>query len=752
MGSPTAQRALRAALVVSFYTVVAAAFLFHRGLFLGSTYLAGGTDPSAYVWFLKWWPYAMSHHRNPFLTHRIWAPSGFNLAWATSVPSLAVLAWPVTALWGPVVAFNVLTILAPILAASFAYLMCRQFGSKVIPALIGGMLFGFSSYEIGQLRGHLNLDFIAGVPLIVWLGTVRYQNMLRFWPFVLGMGTVLTFQLGVSSEIFATATFFGVIFFMLAYILVKDERSALGLLARDVGVAFGICLALSAPFLYYFFVGATSAPHLVQGLGSNVANLINYVVPTPIAAIGGAWGQPVSRFFIPNISEEGAYLGVPLLICVALFMRAFWGRPWSRALVALFTILVLCSLGPTLRLLGPTHIWLPWSLVQRLPLLDNAQPQRLMLYVSLIAALMVSLWLSRPRNQNAQMRAYALAGLAVIILLPNAHVALPVKSARLPLVFRKRFVFPYGVQRSRPTVVVLPYGYLGDSMLWQALSDMRFRMAGGYVGFTPQRFLLWPAVQMFYTKPLPDYRKQIGEFCAAHLVRAIIASKGTAPAWRRALRNLGWRSDVVGRATIYVVPTKVLATYHGATSTEASAPELENEVAALIRGARCYLRKGGALRRMVPRTLERMRCLSPVYGGSAIPAANDNWTRYNGWLGQFGQGIGVSVVVRNREQAADIITRYGLDAYKVYFPYPYKWKGLNAIAPDAHGQVMLVFKGLPSPGTYSEPTVRPAGSAPLGQRHGSAGGWPGQLESDAIVTKGTTKRSPRQQSDRWGPI
>src|SRR6476620_6157620 len=73
----------------------------------------GNSDAATFMWSLSWWPHALIHGANPFVTHDAWAPAGFNLTWATSVPSLAVLGAPITLAFGPIVAFNVLTLLAP---------------------------------------------------------------------------------------------------------------------------------------------------------------------------------------------------------------------------------------------------------------------------------------------------------------------------------------------------------------------------------------------------------------------------------------------------------------------------------------------------------------------------------------------------------------------------------------------------------------------------------------------------------------
>src|SRR6185437_4153220 len=61
------------------------------------------SDPSAMIWCIAWWPHAVANGLNPLVTRAIWAPLGYNLTWATSIPGLALIFAPVTALFGPVV-------------------------------------------------------------------------------------------------------------------------------------------------------------------------------------------------------------------------------------------------------------------------------------------------------------------------------------------------------------------------------------------------------------------------------------------------------------------------------------------------------------------------------------------------------------------------------------------------------------------------------------------------------------------------
>ncbi len=73
-------------------------FVFARSLLsdFANSYVGQGPDPSAFMWLLVWWPHAISHRLNPFLTHDIFQPGGFNLAWATSIPLASLLAAPLT--------------------------------------------------------------------------------------------------------------------------------------------------------------------------------------------------------------------------------------------------------------------------------------------------------------------------------------------------------------------------------------------------------------------------------------------------------------------------------------------------------------------------------------------------------------------------------------------------------------------------------------------------------------------------------
>ena len=161
--------------------------------------LGPGGDPVQFIWFLSWWPYALSHGLDPFQTHAIWSPSGVNLLWVTSVPGLSLLIWPLLHLAGPIASYNILMTLAPVLSASAAYLLAYEITGSWTSSFLGGYFFGFSSYEIINSDGAPNLSFVVLVPLILF---VLLRSLNRNWSLLFSgllIGVLLLFQFLVST-------------------------------------------------------------------------------------------------------------------------------------------------------------------------------------------------------------------------------------------------------------------------------------------------------------------------------------------------------------------------------------------------------------------------------------------------------------------------------------------------------------------------------------------------------------------------
>ena len=96
------------------------------------------TDVQFYAWALGWWPYAVSHGVNPLFSPQIGAPHGYDLAWASTAPSVDLLMWPVTAAFGVVVSYNVALLLIPPVSGWAAFLAARRLIDRFWPSLLAG--------------------------------------------------------------------------------------------------------------------------------------------------------------------------------------------------------------------------------------------------------------------------------------------------------------------------------------------------------------------------------------------------------------------------------------------------------------------------------------------------------------------------------------------------------------------------------------------------------------------------------------
>jgi hypothetical protein len=435
----------------------------------GREWIGSGSDPQIFVWSLGWWPHAILQWQNPIFTHAVWTPVGLDLAWVSSIPGLALVLAPVTLVAGPVVAYNVASVLMPALAAWTGFLLCRHLTQSFWPSLAGGYLFGFSSFMLGHLEGHLHMSSVFLVPLVA-LVLLRYvEGSLDGRGLAWRLGLLLAAQLLLSTETLFTVTLVIAVALVLAAVLVPAARERLRSLPLPLGAAYLIAGVLTSPLI------AHAAAHFQrESINKPVdypADLANLVVPTRLAAITTSWTRTVSDRYAGNAAENGAYLGVPLLIILIWFT---WSRRRSRGallLVVLVALGVLCELGTDLHVRGDRLFALPWKMIAGLPLLDNVLPVRFSLYVALGAAVAAALWASS--RVAPYWTRIALTAIAIAAIVP--HVWL---SAWHGHPDRPRF-FTSGLYRDclhpGETVLTLPYPSWNYIALWQAEAGYRFR-------------------------------------------------------------------------------------------------------------------------------------------------------------------------------------------------------------------------------------------------------------------------------------
>jgi hypothetical protein len=492
----------------------------------GSVIGAGGIEQSAHIWSLKWWVHAVSVGANPFHADVIYAPDGFNLAWAAAIPGPSAVAAPITALFGPVVAYNLWAILAPALGGWGAYLLCNQVTRNPWASFAGGYVFGFSSYVLAAATSHLNLTLVVvALPLAVYLFLRHLEGSLPGVRFALLMAGVLVFQFLTFTESFATMTGFAVVALGLAWLFYPERRTALLGTMRLTALAYALAALVLAPYLFYAFTDRSELAK-VNRPEDYPTDPLNLVVPTPLTAIGGDPLSSLSDNYAGNAAEQYAYVGLPLLVIMGWLLLDSRRRRAAALTLSVAAAAVIASLGTELHLGGTgTGIPMPWWPLAHMPLFKFAVPSRVMVYAWLAIAVAVALWLASARGSGYR---WALALLAGASLAPNLGGSFP--GGQIPLWRAELFTPPFFEHRSYErfvdpgeTILVFPTGPSGLSMLWQAEAEMGFKMAGGYIAAsTPPGYRCWPIdLYLQFGIPQPNASKKLLAFL--HAKQAAIA-------------------------------------------------------------------------------------------------------------------------------------------------------------------------------------------------------------------------------------
>ena len=537
-------------------------FMLKRNFSITHSIFTLGSDPEIFIWSLKWWPFAVAHNLNPFLTKYIWYPSGFNLTWATSIPALALLFSPITYFLGAITSFNLIALLAPVLSATSMFYLIYVITRKYFPSLLAGYIFGFSSYELGQLLGHTHLYVTFCIPLLIMLFILRYQAKLKRHVYILLSALLLVIQFAISTEIFATFLTFSVIG-LLIFLVFSDKKTRILILKTtlDCGYSLVLSLVVLSPFLYYLLKGYKEFRSNADNIAKPSiysADLLSYIIPTPVTAIGHSLFAKTVAKFEGDFAEEGTYLGIPFILIFLYISIKKRKKLVYKSLAILFIFLVIAALGPVLYVDGKSkNLTLPWSIAEHLPLLSSAISDRFSMYIFLVLALLIGIWLSAKTSKRNYLIKLLMVIIAIVFILPNTSIYFWQPTPK-PKLFQPNLVTRYIPKNSN--VIILPYGYLGNSMLYQSESGMDFTQSGGYIFYTPNNFIQNPLISSFYNNTqLANFRPLLISFCKQNKVTSIIYRPDTSKILVKELKSLNWKTISVGKSTIiYVTKNELL--------------------------------------------------------------------------------------------------------------------------------------------------------------------------------------------------
>ena len=471
------------------YTLLAVALFAKVWIDPAASWIGDSKDPKLFIWYLGWLPSQLAQLHNPLLTDYLAYPQGANLMWNTSIIFPALVLWPVTAAFGPVVAYNVLVTAGVALSAWLAFLVAERYLEPPLLAGVVGLLYGFSPGLLAQATRHPHV-MIAVFPPLLWLLLDEILVRQRRPPAVMGAlaGVACALQLLTGEEVLAVTlliAFLGIA--LLAGLHWGSLGGRLPYVGRAAAAAVLVLLLVAGYPLAVQLFGPQQVAGSLQPADFYVSDLIGFISPDPALLRFGGSAETI-RQLTGNVSERDAYVGIPLLALFLAGLAVNWRRPVVRWAGLLTLVVALLSLGPRLHIYGNPHLVLPWALVARLPLLGSALPSRLMLTAFLGIALVAAALVGRAYQSGPWVRWGSMALLAIGVLSLVPVWPFPSTAAAAP-----RFFQPGGGVESVPrgsVVLVTPFSSSRstDAMYWQALAGYRFRMPEGDA-FTPGPYL-----------------------------------------------------------------------------------------------------------------------------------------------------------------------------------------------------------------------------------------------------------------------
>ncbi len=593
-------------------------------------------------------------------------------------------------------------LLAPALTAAVMCPLMYELTKRSWISLWVGWLVGLSSHEVSQMLGHLHLTFACLVPLALWIGVRLYSRSVKgtVWRPVAGLAALLVGQFLISTDILATVTLFGCLGGVMAWLLLPRERSPLQILAVGVAAADGRAGIALSPWLWAM-VDPTPLRHVGSAYGVFSLSAVNMVLPT-VARLGGSVFQGVTRRFSGGgVEEASGYMGLPLLIVTTLaVVRSRY--PAVCVLRLLLVAITLLALGPVLRVaswIGPA---LPWQLFLRAPLLNAVVTARFMLYVFILAAGLVGLYVAQ---LEARARKWCTAGMIVALtaLAPNlSYQGLWSRAAAPPLVTTPSLLGRY--VKPNASVLVLPYVGEEPSTFWQAESGFRFRLADGYLyGSINGTWALIKLANVLITQPAPTSRYAVLEFQTLLRmgdVTVVMVALPQTVRERTLLRRAGLQpKGVAGGVALWRVPAMVsagpalgpAARFELALSTRVHV--LRMDAATVVAAIQHYARSGES-RPVTLARLERAHLLSSRQGHYLAPVSGWQETQWGVWL-QPGRKGALSLVVRGvpRDAFSALVAQFRPQLASARFIAMTRWSNAQ---PDhlTLGTALLMFKPL----------------------------------------------------------
>ncbi|MBA3413180.1 MAG: hypothetical protein H0T09_05760, partial [Actinobacteria bacterium] len=382
--------------------------------------------------------------RDPY-TFRPESPPRVNFeGWPLGIPF-----WPLEAAFGPVVAWNLLVLLAFVAAGALTYGWLRELGAPRGAALAGGVVFALAPYRVVQSAGHLLGIVAVLLPAALFAFERGRRGGLRW----LAVSALFLSSIPLSGQLQLAL---GAIPLYLAYALARTRAR------RVLLAALGGALAATSAGLVVRFAAISGS---IESEGRSLAEVDRY---------SAEWADLVTRHARHGL-ESFVFLGwaTPLLALAGLAVLLRARRLGLAAVLGLgAAVPILLALGTNLALYEALYRAVP-------PFRYPRVPERLLPIACLALAALVAFAASRIRSR---------AVLAILVLLLFFDLRVDAFDA----VAADRENRAYAALRAAPPgrllelPVFLPDRHYGSVYHYYAIQAPRER-PGGYSTIAPRQ-------------------------------------------------------------------------------------------------------------------------------------------------------------------------------------------------------------------------------------------------------------------------
>jgi hypothetical protein len=509
---PTAENAARPAarlapivnclIVTAMFAALTAIFFWPLLPHLSSALLGPPEDNMQDFW--NSWYAASGHDGNFFYTHLLRYPEGVSLHYHSFAYPQVAAVWGLSSIFGTSLPMLILlqniTILASFpLAGTGAFYLCRHLSGSSIGAALGGFVFAFNPWHVGQALHHAHVAGIEFLPFFVLCYLIAQERRSLAWL----AGSVVFYALSALSCWYFLFYCLYFLAFHLLYLRVRHRKWPRGWpLAAPALCVAGMALLLS-PILIPMLTDGLHANAYRPGSNIFVADLLAYTAFPPTHLLGSL-DTAAYALFSGNAWEGTVYLG---LVNLAVLAWALWRvRGKSRrvlffALGGMLFFLVLAS-GDALHWGGralPIH--LPNAVLSRLPFFANVRtPARAIVFVYLFLGVAMAV----AAATALKARRHALPALIAVLMLLDF---MPTHLAATPVVCAPELAALARDPAANFGVLDLPNGYAESNFYMMQQACHGRPIAQG----TVSRQLAPSLMDRLETKDLAAQRRQLAQ-------------------------------------------------------------------------------------------------------------------------------------------------------------------------------------------------------------------------------------------------